>query len=114
MLHRVVLKPERMLSVLPQVDEGLFVIRCPLLKKTYQVILYKYNEDYFLLRNPYLVHLLLDKSKLQLSNAYLLGLIEQAMEANHYQMTTKEWVALDLNTLRYQPEVEIEMFSFGE
>lgn len=63
MLHREILSPEEVLERMPNLSEGLFAIRCKLTNKTYQIILYKYQEDYFLIENPALISVLLKKDQ---------------------------------------------------
>lgn len=63
MLHREILSPEEVLEKIPKLSEGLFAIRCKLVNKTYHVILYKYQEDYFLVENPALISVLLENDQ---------------------------------------------------
>ncbi|BBM18193.1 MULTISPECIES: hypothetical protein [Enterococcus] len=115
MLHREILSPEEVLGKMPNLSEGLFAIRCQLTNKTYQIILYKYQEDYFLVENPALISVLLEKDRSFFGTSeQLLNAIEMSFEDNHYQPTTKEWVNLDLNTLSLLDNVEIKFFDLEE
>lgn len=115
MLHREFLSPEEVLEKIPRLSEGLFAIRCKLSNKTYQVILYKYQEDYFLIENPALISVLLEKDRSFFGTSeQLLNEIELSFEDNNYQPTLKEWVSLDLNTLKLMNNVEIKFFDLEE
>ncbi|MGL9728278.1 hypothetical protein [Enterococcus sp. DIV0756] len=115
MLHREILSPEEVLEKMPGLSEGLFAIRCGLTKKTYQIILYKYQEDYFLVENPTLISVLLEKKQSFFGTPeQLLNEIEISFEENHYQPASKEWVNLDLNTLKLLNNVEIKFFDLEE
>ncbi|WP_407856996.1 hypothetical protein ACQKTA_02835 [Enterococcus sp. 22-H-5-01] len=115
MLHREVLSPEEVLEKIPDLDEGVFAIRCEMPLKTYQIILYKYQEDFFSIENPALLNSLLSKSEYDFgSSDQLLDKIELSFEDNHYEPTTKDWVTLDLNTLKCKDNVEIQFFDLEE
>ncbi|MGM0166635.1 hypothetical protein IGI39_001597 [Enterococcus sp. AZ135] len=115
MLHREFLSPEEVLEKMPRLSEGLFAIRCKLANKTYQVILYKYQEDYFLVENPALISVLLEKDRSFFGTPeQLLNEIEMSFEDNNYQPASKEWVNLDLNTLKLLNNVEIKFFDLEE
>ncbi|MGG5369069.1 hypothetical protein [Enterococcus sp. AZ196] len=115
MLHREFLSPEEVLDKMPRLSEGLFAIRCKLKYKTYQVILYKYQEDYFLVENPALISVLLEKDQSFFGTPeQLLNEIEISFEENNYQPASKEWVNLDLNTLKLLNHVEIKFFDLEE
>ncbi|MBO0450685.1 hypothetical protein [Candidatus Enterococcus murrayae] len=115
MLHREFLSPEEVLDKMPRLSEGLFAIRCKLKHKTYQVILYKYQEDYFLVENPALISVLLEKDQSFFGTPeQLLNEIEISFEENNYQPASKEWVNLDLNTLKLLNHVEIKFFDLEE
>lgn len=115
MLHREILSPEEVLEKMPNLSEGLFAIRCKLTNKTYQIILYKYQEDYFLIENPALISVLLKKDQSFFGTPeQLLNEIERSFEENHYQPASKEWVNLDLNTLKRLTNVKIKFFDLEE
>lgn len=115
MLHREFLSPEEVLEKMPRLSEGLFAIRCQLTNKTYQVILYKYQEDYFLVENPALISVLLEKDQSFFGTSeQLLDEIEMSFEDNNYQPVPKQWVNLDLNTLKLLYNVEIKFFDLEE
>lgn len=115
MLNRQMIQPEKMSSLLSELTEGLFAIRGRMKSKTYQVLLYKYEEDFLLLKNPYLLHLLMDDVEgYSWSKEVLLDTIEETLESNQYYPTSKEWVELDLQTLKLTDNVEIEWFQFEE
>lgn len=115
MLHREFLSPEEVLEKMPRLSEGLFAIRCQLTNKTYQVILYKYQEDYFLVENPALINILLEKDRSFFGTPeQLLNEIERSFEDNNYQPVPKQWVNLDLNTLKLLDNVEIKFFDLEE
>lgn len=115
MLHREILNPQEVLKRIPHLSEGLFAIRCELTNKTYQIILYKYEKDYFLMENPALVSVLLDKKQnIFWTSEKLLDEVETCFENNYYQPVTKEWVNLDLNTLNHLSNVDIKFFDLEE
>ncbi|GAA2904631.1 hypothetical protein ACWOCJ_01800 [Enterococcus pseudoavium] len=115
MLHREVLSPEEVLKKIPRLSEGLFAIRCKLANKTYQIILYKYEADYFLMEKPALISVLLENEQSFFGTSeQLLNEIEMCFEDNHYQPISKEWVKLDLNTLKLLDDVEIKFFDLEE
>ncbi|MGX7125937.1 hypothetical protein [Enterococcus viikkiensis] len=115
MLHQEILSPNEVAIKLSNLSEGLFAIRCELKNKTYQIILYKYQADYFLIENPALVTVLLEKDTHVFSSPeQLLNEIEISFENNQYLAASKEWVRLDLNTLKLLNDVEIKFFSLEE
>ncbi|MGG5316326.1 hypothetical protein [Enterococcus sp. AZ072] len=115
MLNRQMIQPEKMLALLSDPNEGLFAIRGKMDMKTYQVLLYKYEEDFFLLKNPYLLHLLMDNPQKYLwSDQDLLNSIEETLEKNQYYPVSKEWIDLDLKILKQIENVEIEWFQMEE
>lgn len=115
MLHQETVSPKDVARKLSNLAEGLFAIRCELKSKTYQIILYKYQADYFLIENPALVTLLLEKDNTIFSGPeQLLNEIEISFENNQYLAASKEWVRLDLNTLKLLDNVEIKFFSLEE
>lgn len=115
MLHREILSPEEVIEKMPRLSEGLFAIRCEMAAKTYQAILYKYQADYFLVENPSLISTLLGENRSFFgSPEQLLDEIELCFEDNHYRPASKEWVNLDLNTLKLLDNVEIKFFDLEE
>ncbi|GCF93669.1 hypothetical protein NRIC_15600 [Enterococcus florum] len=114
MLNRQMIEPKKMLNILSTLREGFFAIRCQLSRKTYQVLLYKYEKDYFLLKNPYLFHLLMDRNAYYWNDQEILDSIEATFDENQYYPTSKEWVELDLSTLKLKENVEIEWFQFED
>lgn len=115
MLHREILSPKEMIEKMPRLSEGLFAIRCELATKTYQTILYKYQEDYFLVENPSLMNSLMKEDRSFFGTPeQLLNEIEKCFEDNYYQSASKEWVELDLNTLKLIDKVEIKFFDLEE
>lgn len=115
MLNRQMIQPEKMLTLLSEPGEGLFAIRGKMQTKTYQVLLYKYGEEFLLLKNPYLLHLLMDRPQNYLwSSQDLLDNIEDTLESNYYYPVSKEWVDLDLQILRRTTNVDIEWFQLEE
>ncbi|MBM7711827.1 hypothetical protein [Enterococcus xiangfangensis] len=115
MLHREILSPEEVLERMPNLSEGLFAIRCQLANKTYQVIIYKYEEDHFLIENLALISALLEEQQSFFGTPeQLLNEIEMSFENNYYQPISKEWINLDLNTLKLLNNVEIKFFDLEE
>ncbi|MDT2595749.1 hypothetical protein P7D52_01980 [Enterococcus dongliensis] len=115
MLHREILSPEEVLEKIPNLSEGLFAIRCKLTNKTYQVIIYKYEEDHFLIENLALLNVLLEEQQRFFGTPeQLLNEIEMSFENNYYQPISKEWIHLDLNTLKLLNNVEIKFFDLEE
>ncbi len=110
MLHREILSPEEVLEKIPNLSE-IFAIRCKLTNKTYQVIIYKYEEDHFLIENLALLNVLLEEQQRFFGTPeQLLNEIEMSFENNYYQPISKEWIHLDLNTLKLLNNVEIKFF----
>lgn len=115
MLNRQMIQPEKMLALLSNPGEGLFAIRGRMETKTYQVLLYKYGEEFLLLKNPYLLHILMDNPyNYSWSDQDLLNNIEDTLENNYYYPASKEWVDLELKILKLIESVEIEWFQMEE
>lgn len=114
MLHKTGLQPQEVLRLFSQLEEGLFAIRCDLPAKTYQVLLYKYQSEFFLLKNPFLLQQLLSGKFDQVSSEILLSTLEEIFEGNHYYPAEKEWIILDMHILEKFEQVEIELFCFEE
>lgn len=104
-----------MVNILNSFSEGLFVIRGCILKREYTIIVYKYQKDYFLLKNMYLYDLLLDSTRdITKDEDYILDIVEKTFEDNCYCKIDKSWVVLDLNTLVFLNDVLIKYFSFDK
>lgn len=118
MLHRQALKPEEFIENLVSLSEGLIAIRNELSNKLYQVLIYKYENGYYILQNPDLFHMLMENGNVKfIAGEALLDNIEHTLEDNHYVPVDETWICLDIRTFLHmndQKNLEIDYFEFRE
>ena len=99
MFFQHTLKPTELLKVIHHVEECFFTISANLTNRFYQVAVYKYNNDYFLLRDERLFEQVKLLDDIQGDENQLLPFIEATMEDNLYLKTEEAYICLDLNVL---------------
>ena len=86
--------------VIPNVFECLFVIQTKLPNRAYEVVVYKYDKCYFILRDPKILQQVKSiDQEVKGDEEELLTYIESALEDNLYLRVKEGFVLLDLNTL---------------
>lgn len=118
MLYRQVLKPEEFIENLVSLPEGLIAIRNELSNKLYQVLIYKYENGYYILENPDLFHMLMENGNVKfIASDMLLDMIENTLENNRYVPVDEMWICMDIRTflcMKEQRDLEIDYFEFRE
>lgn len=100
MFYQQAMKPKELLRVIPHVDECFFVIEGHLPNKDYRVAIYKYDDEYFLLRDPRILKQLKKMGdSIHGDEEQILPYIEEALESNLYYLVDAGYVKLDLATL---------------
>ncbi len=100
LFYRHALKPKELALVIPNVNECLFALHTKLTARDYEVIVYKYGEEYFVLDDVRIfkqIHGMEQES--QGDEEEILPYVEEAFEDNCYTVVEEELVKLELNTL---------------
>ncbi|KAF1296100.1 hypothetical protein BAU15_12220 [Enterococcus sp. JM4C] len=97
-------------------SECFLLIQSHFKEKNYQVAVYKYEQEYFLLRDDGLLKTI---NRLSLSprgdEEEILSAIEDALDANNYLITEEKCLLLDLRTIEKMGEeaqTKINYFEF--
>lgn len=115
MYYKQALKPNELLPALSDSRECFFVIRAALPIRNYQVAIYRYDDEYFLLQDERLFNQIYSISReRQGDEEQILPFIEEALEDNHYFLVDKEFIRLDLLTLQKMKTVQSFEIMFYE
>lgn len=110
------LKPKELSKVISNVEECFFTISAKSLTRSYQVAVYKYQEKYFVLKDPRVFEQIEEIcSELHGDEEEVLSYIEQAMEDNLYFVVKEGYVRLDLDILSHGKPVrpiEVKYYEF--
>lgn len=107
MYYKQALKPNELLPALSDSGECFFIIRAALPIRNYQVAIYRYDDEYFLLQDERLFNQISSISrKRQGDEEQILPFIEEALEDNHYFLVEKEFIRLDLLTLQKMTTIQ--------
>lgn len=116
MFFQHALKPKELLKVITSVRECFFTVSAKLVNRDYYVAVYKYNEEYFVLKDSRLFEQVEGISRfVQGDEEQLLPYIENSLEDNLYFLVEENYVSLDLNTLtqaEYAKDVCIRYYEF--
>ena len=100
MFYQQALKPDQLASVLPHVGECFFTIEGHFPKKEYRVAVYKYDHEYFLLKDHRVFREIFGTRGNQEGDENLiLPYIEEALEENKYLLVDRGYLFLELATL---------------
>ena len=94
MYYKQALKPNELLPALSDSGECFFIIRAALPIRNYQVAIYRYDDEYFLLQDERLFNQISSISR------------ERQGEDNHYFLVEKEFIRLDLLTLQKMTTIQ--------
>jgi hypothetical protein len=101
MYYQQALKPNELLPALSDSEECFFVLRATLPNRNYQIAIYRYDDEYFLLQDERLFNQIYTISHERLGDEeQILPFIEEALENNHYFLVQEEFIRLDLTTLQ--------------
>lgn len=107
MYYQQVLQPNELLPTLSETGECLFVIRATLPLRTYEVAVYRYDNQYFLLQDEAFFSQIDQIANIKLGDEEeILPFIEEALEENHYILVEKAFIRLDLSTLQKMDDLE--------
>lgn len=116
MYYQQALKPHELLRVLSNVGECFFVIEAVLPDRNYHVAIYRYDNQYFVLKDLHLFEQIqMLKGEMQGDEEDILPFIETALEENHYVLVDEGLVRLDLKTLsqlKTRKEISILFYEF--
>ncbi|MGM0124228.1 hypothetical protein IGI37_001602 [Enterococcus sp. AZ194] len=116
MFFQQALTPKALLRTLPHISECFLLIQSHFQEKNYQVAVYKYENEYFILRDELLLETINRLSfRPRGDEAEILAAIEEALDANHYLMTEEKCLLLDLRTIDKmgeQAQTKINYFEF--
>ncbi len=94
------LKPDQLAFVVTNVNECLFAIHTKLPTRDYNVAVYKYGKEYFVLNDGRIFKQLQGiEQECQGDEKELLAFIEEAFEDNCYTLVEEKLVKLELNIL---------------
>ncbi len=117
MFFQHILKPKELSEVITNVAECLFVISAELPERSYDVAVYKYNKEYFVLNDPRIFELIETIGEIQGDKEELLPQIEMALEDNLYFLVQESYIQLDLRILAKMQGVEpidVQYYEFIE
>ncbi|XUB36492.1 hypothetical protein IGI41_001486 [Enterococcus sp. DIV0876] len=107
MYYQQALQPNELLPALSDSGECLFVIRAELPLRNYEVAVYRYDNQYFLLQDEALFAQIDQIANEKLGDEEeILPYIEDALEDNHYILVEKAFIRLDLSTLQKMKDLE--------
>jgi len=107
MYYQQALQPNELLPTLSETGECLFVIRATLPLRTYEVAVYRYDNQYFLLQDEAFFSQIDQIATIKLGDEEeILPFIEEALEENHYILVEKAFIRLDLSTLQKMDDLE--------
>ncbi|MDT2757825.1 hypothetical protein P7G51_10585 [Enterococcus asini] len=116
MYYQKTFKAEQMAAVLANVSECFFIIQGHFVNKEYRVAVYKYDHEYFLLRDH---RIFLKTAKTKGCAAgdedAVLACIEEALEENKYLLIDKSYLRLELDILSKMSKhngIDIQYFEF--
>ncbi|EOH88243.1 hypothetical protein P7G87_01000 [Enterococcus asini] len=116
MFYQKAYKVDEMARVLANVSECFFIIQGHFINKEYRVAVYKYDHEYFLLRD-HRIFLNTAKTKGQIAGDenLVLPYIEEALEENKYLLIDKAYLRLELAILDKMSKhngIDIQYFEF--
>ena len=107
MFYQQALQPNELLPALSDSGECVFVIRAELPARLYEVAVYRYDDQYFLLQDEALFMQIDRIATEKLGDEEdILPFIEEALEDNHYNLVEKAFIRLDLSTLQKIKDLE--------
>jgi len=106
MFFQHTLKSKELRNVITNVQECFFTASAKLVDRDYKVAVYKYNDEYFVLKDSRIFEQLEELShQIQGDENQLLPYIEGALEENLYYLVQENYICLDLNILAHIEEV---------
>lgn len=116
MFFQHILKPQQLTEVIKNVEECLFVISAQLSNRSYDVAVYKYNEEYFVLDDSRIFDQIRGiGDEAQGDEEQVLPYIETALEENLYFMVKEDYVCLDLmilSKMKHVGLVDVKYYEF--
>lgn len=105
MFYQQAMNPQELLDVLHNTTECFFLMEGHLPEKLYQVAIYKYDREYFLLQDPRIFQQMLTADDEEKDDNEVLPYIEEALENNLFQLVDEAYICLDLSTLAKMTQV---------
>ncbi|MCF1616168.1 hypothetical protein LQF63_00600 [Tetragenococcus koreensis] len=116
LFYQHMLKPHELALVIPNANECLFAIHTKLTERDYNVAVYKYGKEYFVLNDVRIFKQIqgIDQES-QGDEEELLPYVEEAFEDNCYNLVEEKLVQLDLNilsTISANSPVQVRYYEF--
>ncbi len=110
------LKPKELAFVVPNVNECLFAIHTKLATRDYNVAVYKYGQEYFVLNDGCIFQQIqgIDQES-QGDEEELLPYVEEAFEKNCYTIVEEKFIQLELgilSTMSIDSPVQVKYYEF--
>lgn len=115
MFYQQEMRPTELRDVLDSANECFFLIEGHLPTREYQIAIYKYDQEYFLLQDKRLFERLeLTDDEMEGDDNEVLPYIEEALEKNFFQLVDEAYIRLDLAVLAKmrQAQVKVRYFEF--
>jgi len=94
------LKPNELFHIIDYAQECFFVIKTKLPDRNYNVAVYKYKNEYFVLNDSAVFRQVQGlNQEAQGDEDELLPYVEEAFDANHYCLVEEKYIKLELNIL---------------
>ncbi|WP_338476311.1 hypothetical protein [Tetragenococcus halophilus] len=116
MFFQHMLKPKELAFVVPNVNECLFAIHTKLTTRDYNVAVYKYGQEYFVLDDSCIFQQIqgIDQES-QGDEEELLPYVEEAFEKNCYTIVEEKFIQLELgilSTMSIDSPVQVKYYEF--
>lgn len=100
LFYQYALKPHQLALVVPNAGECLFAVHTKLATRDYDVAVYKYGKEYFVLNDMRIFKQLQGiEQERQGDEEELLPFVEEAFEDNCYTLVEENFIKLELNIL---------------
>lgn len=113
MYYQQALKPRELLYALSSVGECFFLVHAQLPERQYQIAIYRYDHQYFILNDPRLFEQIRTiVGEIRGDEEEILPYIEEALEENYYYLVEEDFVKLDLQTLQKMKPQEFKILFY--
>ncbi|AYW50403.1 hypothetical protein C7H83_08000 [Tetragenococcus halophilus] len=116
MFFQHTLNPRELAFVIPHVNECLFAIHTKLTTRDYNIAVYKYGQEYFVLNDGRVFRQIQGTNQeSQGDEEELLPYVEEAFEQNCYTIVEEKFIQLELgilSTMSSDSPVEVKYYEF--
>jgi len=118
LFYRHTLKPNELALVIPNVNECLFALHTKLAARDYEVTVYKYGQEYFVLDDARIFKQIQGmEQESQGDEEEILPYVEEAFEDNCYTVVEEDFIQLELNilaTISDSRPVQVRYYEFTD